>query len=421
MSRYDEVELPNLPFGKIIKVAVIAIAAIVAISILWSGTLYTVDADEICVKQNAMDGALQFWKESGPHLQLFGKVTCYKRSSQYSFSSSPTQGGKTDESIKVRFNDGGHGNLSGTLRWEMPVTDAQLLMLHTKFGSFSAIEQQLIRPVVERSVLMTGPLMSSKESSAERRSELIQRIDDQVVYGVYKTRMEERKVKDTLTGQERTVTFVHLAEDVSQPNGVFRQEVSPLVQFGVKTYSFNVNGIKYDDTVEGQIQQQQALTMQVQTAIANARKAEQDALTTAKQGEAAATKAEWDQKVVKATEVGSAEKAKEVAKIQWETAILVAEGKVTQAELFKKESRLLGEGEAARRAAVLQADGALDQKIKAFVEVNRIWAEQLGKQKWVPDIQMGAGGGGENQAMALMQMIAVKTARDLQLDTGIHK
>lgn len=138
-------------------------------------------------------------------------------------------------------------------------------------------------------------------------------------------------------------------------------------------------------------------------------------------GERAATKAEWDQKVVKATEVGSAEKAKEVAKIQWETAILVAEGKVTQAELFKKESRLLGEGEAARRAAVLQADGALDQKIKAFVEVNRIWAEQLGKQKWVPDIQMGAGGGGENQAMALMQMIAVKTARDLQLDTGIHK
>lgn len=216
---------------------------------------------------------------------------------------------------------------------------------------------------------------------------------------------------------------VHLAEDVSQPNGVWRQEKSPLTEFGVKTYSFNINAINYDTAVEQQISQQQALVMQVQTAIANARKSEQDALTAAKQGEADAAKAEWAQKVVKATEVGAAEKNKEVAKVQWEQAILVAEQKVNQADLYKKEQKLLGEGDAARRAAALAADGALELKINAYKEVNHNWAVEIGKQKWVPDVMIGgngSGGDGGNQALGLMQMLMLKTAKDLQLDTGIH-
>lgn len=41
------------------------------------------------------------------------------------------------------------------------------------------------------------------------------------------------------------------------------------------------------------ISQQQAATMQIQTALANAKKAEQDAITAQKQGEADAAKAKW--------------------------------------------------------------------------------------------------------------------------------
>lgn len=419
MSRNDFEEFNPMPY---IKGAIITIVTLATLGYVGCSTLTTVPADEIWVKQDAIGGDLHIWATPGMYNRWFGRTTAYKRSAQYSFSAAKDQGNPSDQSIKVRFNDGGHGNISGTLRWEMPVDEKNLIALHSKFGNFTAIEQQLIRPVVERSIYMSGPLMSSKESSAERRSELINRIDDQVQFGVYKTRNEEHKVKDTLSGQEHTVTVVHLAEDPSQPNGVARQEKSPLTEFGIKTYSFNINAITYDKAVEDQISSQQALVMQVQTAIANARKSEQDAITAEKQGQAEAAKAKWAQEVLKATEVGAAEKNKSVAAVEWEQKILVASKQVESAQLFKKEQTLLGEGEAARRAAVLQADGALDQKLKAYVETNKNWAEQLGKQKWVPDVQVGSSGGSSegNQAMNLMQMLMLKTARDLQVDPSVH-
>jgi hypothetical protein len=419
MIKLDNVNLNPIPW---IKGGIIALITVIFLTYVGCNTITTVPADEIWVKQDVVGGDLQFWTQPGMQNKAFGRVTEYTKSAQYSFSSHPDQGTTGDQSIKVRFNDGGHGNISGTLRWEMPTDDAHLTALHTKFGSYHSIEQQLIRPVVERAVYMSGPLMSSKESSAERRSDLIQYIEDQVVNGVYKTKTEEKRVKDALSGQERTVTYVRLSEDASQPNGIARQEKSPLAMFGIKTYSFNINSITYDKAVEAQIASQQALVMQVQTAIANARKAEQDAITSEKQGQADAAKAKWAQEVLKATEVGAAEKNKSVAEVEWSQKILVANKQVEAANLFKTEQTLLGEGEAARRLAVMQADGALEKKLAAWVDVQKAWAAEVGKQRWVPEIQFnGTGnGGGDNQALTLMQIIAAKAAKDLQLDPTIH-
>lgn len=41
---------------------------------------------------------------------------------------------------------------------------------------------------------MTGPLMSSKESYAEKRTNLIRFIEDQISNGVYKTAQKDIKV-----------------------------------------------------------------------------------------------------------------------------------------------------------------------------------------------------------------------------------
>lgn len=78
----------------------------------------TVNANEIVVKQGFFDGALTVWSSPGPKAQNFGKITAYPRSSRYSFSSKKDEGATIDQSIKVRFNDGGHGNLSGTFQFD---------------------------------------------------------------------------------------------------------------------------------------------------------------------------------------------------------------------------------------------------------------------------------------------------------------
>ena len=136
---------------------------------------------------------------------------------------------------------------------------------------------------------MTGPLMSSKESSAEKRNDLLSYIEDQSINGVYRTKQEDIKVHDDLMNTDKTVTVVKIVQDIK--NMPMRQEISAVKVYGVNLQGLALNSIDYDSEVENQIKVQQQAYMQVQTAIANSKKAEQDAITTELQGKAAAAKA----------------------------------------------------------------------------------------------------------------------------------
>ena len=66
------------------------------------------------------------------------------------------------------------------------------------------------------------------------------------------------------------------------------------------------------------------------------------------------------------------------------------------------------------------ADGALTQELNAWVTVNRRYAEAIEKQKWVPEVQMGATHAeGGDSAQDLLSLFLAKTARDLNLDMTI--
>jgi hypothetical protein len=249
--------------------------------------------------------------------------------------------------------------------------------------------------------------MSSKESYAEKRNYLIQYVEDQIQNGVYRTVSKEAKTTDQMTGAEKTVTVV----DIIMKNGVpERQEDAAMAIFGIKTFNFAINALPYDGTIEKQIQMQQQIAMDVQTSIADAKKAEQNAITVAKQGEANAAKSKWDQEVIKAREVTLAQQQKEVAELNKEAA-----------EFKKQEQILLGQGEAERKKLVMSADGALDKKLEAYKEVNANYAKAISEYKgnWVPSVIMGESGKGSNGATDLINMLNAKTAMDLGVNMGM--
>jgi hypothetical protein len=134
------------------------VAALLTLLILVINMITTVNANEIVVKQGVVSGALVVWSEPGPKAQNFGRITSYPRSNRYSFSAKKDEGTINDQSIKVRFNDGGHGNLSGTFQYDYPLDPAKMIELHKKFHDPNVIEQQLIRPVIERAIYMSGLL-----------------------------------------------------------------------------------------------------------------------------------------------------------------------------------------------------------------------------------------------------------------------
>lgn len=396
-------------FGKfVVKMAtrlIIAAVVILGITVMPSYLFEHLDAQHIMVIQSPVSGNLVVYTTPGIKWQNFGGVTKYPKRGQYWFSSFVDQGSAKDQSIKVRFNDGAHAQISGSVSYDLPMDEKQMWDLHQKYGSAVSVDQQLIRTVVEKALYMTGPLMSSKESYAEKRNELIRYIDDQINNGIYRTETYQVQEKDPMTGDLKTVTLVRLVEK----NGrIEREETSPLAIFGVRTFNLSINRIDYDEAVEKQIQAQQALMMQVQTAIAEAKKAEQAAITAEKNGQAEAAKAKWGQEAIKAQAVTEAEQRLAVAGLDRQTA-----------EQRKLEQILLGEGEANRRKLVMEADGALDKKLDAYIKVNQMYADALKNIQVpiVPSIQMGqSGGNGQTGAQTLIDLLQAKTAKELALD-----
>ena len=389
------------------------LVALVIVAWVFSGTMITIQADEIVIKQDLVGGQLHVWDTPGPHAVLWGTVTRYKRSAQLCVSAKEDEGKKTDDSIKVRFNDGGHGNISGSLRYTLPTEQSKMVTLHQTYHSMEAIDHELVRQVVNKGVFMSGPLMSSRESYAEKRADLINYITDQIQFGVYRTEHDQVKTNDPLTGQEKVVDIVRPKQNDHFPNGIEREEESPIQRFGMRASNITINGIDYDPVVEAQIKQQQEAIMAVQQAIVNARKAEQDALTVEQQGKAAAAKAKWDQEVEKATAVTSAEKDKAVAVTQAEKDKDVAALALETAKLNAQQTVTSAKADADAKKLAVQANNNLQERIDAYVKVMEAWATAYGNQRQTPDIQLGGGGAGGTAAA--MDFLAVKAARDLQV------
>ncbi len=384
------------------RILMIGFGVLALILILFSGKLVeNVDNSEIVIIQSAFSGKVSIYTTPGPVMQSFGTATHYKKFNQIWLSKKKDEGKNAeneDQSIKIRFNDGGHGNISGSVRWYMPTDDKATLKLHTDFGSQEAVEQQLIRQVVTKAVYMTGPLMSSKESSAEKRNDLLSFIEDQSINGVYRTRQEDIKVHDDLMNTDKTVTVVKIVQD--EKGLPMRQEVSSVKIYGVNLQGLALNSIDYDSEVENQIKVQQQAYMQVQTAIANSKKAEQDAITTELQGKAAAAKAKWEQEVIKAQAITQAQQEKEVAALQAQTALLEAQKVKTDADAKSYAN------------ARLVTAGLTPQERAQFEKDTKIGVAEAISKIVLPTTYMAGGSGGNKDASILESILGVKLLND---------
>jgi hypothetical protein len=367
-----------------------------------------VSAGEIAVIQSPVTGALTVVTTPGWAWQGGGTVTKYKRSNQLWFSNKEDEGGSTNGAIKIGFNDFGEGTVSGSVRWYMPTNTEHILKLHRDYGTQESIEIKLIKQAVTKAIYMSGPLMSSKEAVSEKKTALLTYTEDQANNGIYRTRAIT--TKDTLSADANTKLL-----EIVYKNGI--PEIikpSDVATYGVVLSNFTINEIIFSGTVTKQIADQQKLVMSVQTSKANAQKAIQDAITTMKQGEADAAKAKWEQEVIKAKIVTEAQARKDVAVLDVQTA-----------ELRKQKDILEGEGIATKKRLIMQADGALDQKLQTYKEVQKYWADAFANYggSLVPQFVSGGNGGanGGNAGLNFMELMSAKAQMDLSLNLNNKK
>jgi regulator of protease activity HflC (stomatin/prohibitin superfamily) len=416
-------------FGKLGKVMLptVLLGGIIGFGVLFSPLIFGVnDLGERTVIQYPW-GSKTIKFDNGWYFQGFGKVTEYGDYLTYDFS--PGKGGEATldtDGIAVRYRDGGTGSVHGKARYALPNDYDSMMKLHKAFKSHKGVASKLILPITEEAMNLTAGLLTSEGAYAEERGRFIELSGEQIKKGRIKTTLEENTVTDPVTGQV-------VVKNIPVPmydNGQYIHVDAGLLQFGIHDVVMQITDWNFEPKTMDQIDKKREATMSIITSKANAEKAKQDALTTQEQGKANVMKARYEANVIKERAIVEAERLKKVAEIKAEQRVAVAaqakleaeQNKLTAIE-YKQEQILIGEGDAERKRLVFEADGALSQKLNTYEVVMTRVAEAFSQQKWTPEIVMGGSDSGDssNQAMALIDLLSVKTAKDLSLDLTVTK
>ncbi len=389
-------------------------SGIVIVALTLPQLFENLDSSQVMVVQSPMSGELTVHTDPGLKWQGFGSVTKYLRRNEFVFQDpsclKAEHKNEATRGLGVRFYDGGNATLCGSISWMMPVDPDSIKRIHRDFRSAEAFEVQAIRRSMEAAATFSGPTMSSFESAAGRRNELLGILNDQTLHGVYKTYSKKTLAKD-VAGIEKEVTVVELIKDdkTGQP---MRAQDSYVSAYKVTMMPMTIATVKYEDRVEEQIKQQQSATNNAVVSAANAKKADQEAVTAEAQGRANAAKAEWEQKTVAAKTIADAN-----------AKVLIADAQVKEAEAFKKSEILRGQGEAERKRLNMEADGQLDQRLQAAIKINAAYAAAIQNAQpgaWTPSVQMGTSQSSGSSATALVEMLTAKTAKDLGVDMSVR-
>jgi hypothetical protein len=382
----------------------------------------TVDKGTYHIKQAAISGTMTAHMDPGLYCQCFGDREVWSRANTFFFTQGRdvTQDTDIDNSIEVRFNDGSIARISGTLRVVMPTSPQQAIDLVTVQGyrSYADLEAKLIRPSVRNALRLTANLMSARQSYSEKRADFNAWASDQIQNGLYQTEEKTERIKDLVSGEEVIRTFKVIKRD---EQGNFTRQSNPFAGTGLRLANFEIKEFVYANRVKAQIQQQQEALMAVATAAAQAKKAEQDAKTMEAQGKARVTKAKYEEEELKIKAVVQAQRDKEVAETQARKLLEVAKLE-KQAAVFQKQRDILqGQGEAEKKRLIIQADGALKEKLAAYTSVMAKFADAYSKRK-VPQLVMGGSGRGDTdtQSIDFQSAMQLLVAKQLGLDLGIR-
>ena len=390
----------------------VPIAILLALIVAGNQLFDTNSAGYIKIRQMPVTGNLLVVRDPGMFGQWFGQVWEYKQAGTYSFGDEGAKGTIQSGPIEVRFNDAGRARVAGNVRFDLPTNDEGILNLHFKFRSYEHMAESLLKPAIAEALILTASLMSAEESYSGRRSEYSQLAWDQVLNGVYLTEWEEAETVDPITSDKTLKRIVKIRRD---QNGNPMRKPNPLQEYQITASQFFIDrDLEYEEGVLAQIKNQRDARMKTITAKAEAEKAQQDLITAEARGKADVMQARYEREVEKEKAVVAATESLRVAELDRQTA-----------EQEKQANILRGQGEAERKRLVIQADGALTQKLDALVAIQQHWASAYAQRRVPSTVFAGASGdatGGLDQsAQSFMQLLTLKAAQDLQLDTTIRK
>ncbi|MFJ4345629.1 SPFH domain-containing protein [Pseudomonas sp. NPDC089401] len=299
--------------------------------------------------------------------------------------------------------------------------------------------QRALLPAVKETLQATASLMSADDYYAGNRSHFGAEFENQLRNGLYLTSRKEIRVqRDNYPAQTAILqsgTEQGSFGDNSATRFVIEKKLDKDGQELRKQQQFRLFGVELVDAritnIDPNPQYQQRM-VRVQQALAELAVARQNRLKEEEEKELVSARGAKDveakrqeslrQQIERTTQ---AETEKQLALINAEREKRRAEIDKQTAELLRDKARVTAEAtkitadaEAHAREVSLKADGALQNKLDALVQINRAWAEAAARAP-VPGVMMGSsetGVGRQDEMSRLMSVLATKAAKDLMVD-----
>jgi regulator of protease activity HflC (stomatin/prohibitin superfamily) len=389
---------------------------------------------------------------TGWYFQAWGTSTSWPHYITVAHTIDPSSDGSAITGpYRVRLADNWSGDVSQTTRFSIPQDNAQFIAMARQFRSPERLITTTLKPAVTASLDSVANMFSMEEYYAGgRRDQFKSEYSDAITKGralvrqvsVERPGAEQNRVApndsdvtaDTSEVGDTNSQRVVMEKVVDEDTGLVIRFPHDYAEVGVEVASAILENLDPDDRFENQIQARKDAASRRIVAREERLEQEEQRLLAIQAGETEIAKrqasARTDQ-IQKTTEADTAKKLalikseqqREEARISKET----SEINLEKAKIDADAKRVTAEAAAYEKEVILEADGALQQKLDALVQINRSWADAASKINVPATVFASGGAGGAISGNALgtvegfMNIMTMKAAKDLQVDTTINK
>jgi hypothetical protein len=346
---------------------------------------------------------------------------------------------------KVRLADNWNGDVTQATRFGIPQDPDQFLKMARDFRSPERLITTMLKPAVTSSLDSVSNMYTMEEYWAEgKRDEYKSEFSDAVTKGRAEVKQvslneaggvirgraaasDSPAVQDDSVIEDTEVRRVYM-EKVQDASGNDIRIPHDYAEYGIVVSQAILENLDPDDKFEERIQARKDAASRRIIAQEERREQEEQRLLAIQKGETdvavrqAAAKVEQIQATTEAETqkklaITAAERVREEARVAKETAAINLE----RARIDAESVQVAADAAAYEKRVILEADGALAQKLAAWTEAQAVWAAAASKIA-VPATVIGSDGTSGSALGTVdqfMSMLMVKTARDLQVDTAI--
>jgi len=359
-----------------------------------------------------------------------------------------SEGSAINGPYKVRLADNWTGGVTQTTRFGIPQDEPQFIKMARDFRSPERLVTTTLKPAVTASMDSVANMFTMEEYYAggkrdtfkseftmtvEQGRAQVKQVRLNQAGGVVPSRASASNSDITANTAEVGDTDVRsvVIEKLTDAAGNDIRIPHAFMEYGIAVSSAILENVDPDDEYERQIGERKSAASRRVVAREQRLEQEEQRLLAIQEGDTNIAKrqaaaqveqiqATTDAETQKKLALIAAERVREEARIAQETAGINLE----RAKIDAESVTVAADAEAYAKQAILEADGALAQKLDAWVAAQRVWADAASKINVPATVIAGGGEGGNGSALdtvgTFMQMMMVKTAQDLAVDPTIR-